>query len=142
MTAKIAATISYLLSNTSAEIISRSREYDPVLVRQTRDRWVYNVDDKIIRIKLVRIPVRRLTRQQLATLSKIKNRDILVSCSCGFWKWNGPDYNASNQGYSERSFSDLSEPIERDPQHKFLICKHVYAVLKQFKNDFKTISLD
>ena len=136
---KIAATITYLLSNTPAEIISRSKEYSPNLVRQNKDRWVYNVGDKTVRIKLVKVPVRQLTQQQLATLSKIKNRDILVSCDCGFWKWNGPDYNANNQGYGERVFSSLSEPNERDPQNEFLICKHVYAALKQFKNEFKTL---
>jgi hypothetical protein len=136
---KIAATISYLLSNSPIEIINRSKEYSPELVRQNKDRWVYNVGDKTVRIKLVKVPVRQLTERQLATLNKIKNRDILVSCNCGFWKWNGPDYNANSQGYGERVFSSLSEPTERDPQNKFLICKHVYAALKQFKNEFKTI---
>jgi hypothetical protein len=142
MSNKLAMTIIDLLSDTPSEIVTRSRDYDPVLVRHNKDRWVYDVGDKIVRIKLVRVPVRRLTREQLLTLSKIKNRDILVSCDCGFWKWNGPDFNAFQQGYSERSFSDLSEPIERDPQNKFLICKHAYAALKQFRNDFKIISLD
>jgi hypothetical protein len=130
MTARIAATVSYLLSNTPTEIVSRSREYDPVLVRQTRDRWVYNVGDKIVRIKLINASAR------------LNDSDILVSCTCKFWRWNGPDFNADQQEYSERSFSNLSEPVERDPHGKYLICKHVYAALKQFKNDLKTISLD
>jgi hypothetical protein len=142
MMQKLAITVLQLLSDTPAEIIKRSKDYDPVLVRHSKDRWVYDVGDKIVRIKLVKVPLQRVTREQLLALSKLKNRDILVSCNCGFWKWNGPDYHANNQGYSERSFSDLSEPTERDPQSKFLICKHVCAALKQFKNDFKTISLD
>ena len=133
---KVAATIDYLLKNTPTSIKSSAKSYEPELIRSTKNRWVYKVGDYAVIIKLVALP-KMLDEEDRKQLGKIKNRDVLVSCTCRFWKWNGPDFNAFNNGYSERVFSNLSEPVERDPQNKFLICKHVYSALKQFKNEFK-----
>jgi|GEM_PF-4628292 len=137
---KIATKINYLLRNTPQQIRSRAKKLSPELVRERNNRWVYKVGDYLIRIKIPKLKVKikkTLTDKQLDQQHKIKNRDILVSCTCDFWRWNGPDYNAMQDNYSERTFSDLSEPHERDPQRINLICKHVYSVLKQFKRDYK-----
>lgn len=131
---KKSATISYLLSNTPNEIVRRAIEYEPILVRHNVNHWVYNVNGKIVRIKINDIVSRQLTKKSI--LKKIKNKDVLASCSCRFWKWNGPDFNAYNQGYSERTFSNLSQPVERDPTGKYLICKHVYIALKDLIKNF------
>lgn len=55
--------------------------------------------------------------------------DVKVSCSCPFWKYRGPDFNAEKGDYLEgKPFSNLKFPSERDPSLHNLICKHVYAV--------------
>jgi hypothetical protein len=136
---KFAATIYYLLGNVPTEIKTRSKNYDPSFSGFSKNRWIYKVGDYIVRIKIPRIANKlkvTLTTRQLDKLRKIKQRDIKVSCTCKFWKNNGPDYNANQQGYSERSFSNLASPDVRDPDRQFLICKHVFAALSKFKKDF------
>jgi len=139
---KIAVTISYLLNNTPEATKQRAKGLVANFLRYRNNRWVYDVNGYIVRIKVPKISTttqQQLTNSQLDKLKKIKNRDLMVSCPCDFWKWNGPDYNADQNEYSERSFSNLSEPVERDPQHEELICKHVYAALKQFSEDYPRI---
>lgn len=136
---KIALTISDLLGSIPTQITRGAKNYSPQFLRYRANRWVYKVGDYLVRIKVPKIAVRlktQLTPRELNKLKRIKNRDIKVSCTCRFWKWNGPDYHAWNEGYSERVYSDLNEPVERDPMGQYAICKHVCAALKQFKRDF------
>lgn len=136
---KTATKINFLLRNTPSTIKSRSRSYDPKLAGFNRNRWIYNVGDYIVRITIPRISNQlrsTLTEKQLDKLREIKRRDIKVSCNCKFWKNNGPDYNANQNNYGERSYSSLEPPDVRDPDRKFLICKHVYAALVKFLQDF------
>lgn len=56
-------------------------------------------------------------------------REVEVSCNCLAWQFNGADWNALNKGYSERQYSNGEAPNVRDPRRKFLICKHVAAVV-------------
>jgi hypothetical protein len=135
---KIAVLIDFLISNTPIAIKSKAKSYQPKLVKASNGKFLYTVGDYIVRIKIPTINKKlltKLTEKQIVKLRNIKNRNILVSCTCNYWKWNGPDYNAISKGYSERSFSDLSEPEIRDPEHKNLICKHTYAALKSIKKD-------
>lgn len=125
---KVAVTALYLINSVPQSIKLKSRDYEPNLVRTRGNSWTYKVGDYVVRIK---VPV-------IISRKKLGKQDILVSCTCNFWKWNGPDYHASNQGYSERTFSDLSRPVERDPQNQYLICKHACAALRQFRHDFIT----
>jgi len=64
----------------------------------------------------------------------ILGREIEVSCNCNAWKYNGADYNALSQDYSERQYSNGQLPNIRDPHRKYLICKHVAACVPLFKN--------
>jgi len=135
---KIAVLVGFLISNTPIDIKNKAKNYQPKLVKSSNGRFLYTVGDYIVRIKIPLISKRllsKLTEQQIVKLNKIKNRKVLVSCTCNYWKWNGPDYNAVSNGYSERSFSDLSEPVVRDPQRVNLVCKHAYAALNSLKKD-------
>jgi len=64
----------------------------------------------------------------------VVNRQIEVSCPCKAWQYNGADYNALQNEYSERQFSDGSPPNVRDRRRKYLICKHVAACAPSFVN--------
>lgn len=138
---KVSITVDELL-NSSDNMRIKSKEYTPELLKVYRNRWVYRVGDYLTRIFILKIPFstkKSLSAKDLKKQMSIKNRNVFVSCTCNFWKWNGPDYNAYMNGYSERSFSDLTVPIEKDPDQQFLICKHVHAALKQFKKDNKYV---
>lgn len=65
---------------------------------------------------------------------EIVNRQIEVSCNCNAWKYNGADFNALQNEYSERQFSDGSKPNVRDRRRKYLICKHVASCTPTFVN--------
>jgi len=123
---KSAVSALYLLKNSPQVIKSNARSYTAQLIRSRGYSYVYRVGDYIVRIRAVGQMINK------------SNKDILLSCTCNFWKWNGPDFNAANQGYSERAFSNLSEPVVRDPHNQFLVCKHAYAALDQFRHDFPT----
>jgi hypothetical protein len=60
-------------------------------------------------------------------------REVEVSCNCNAWKYNGADFNALDKDYSERQYSDGTAPNTRDPQRRYLICKHVAASIPLFK---------
>ncbi len=138
---KSAVNINYLLGNTPLSIRQKSKDVAVEFIKQMKDRWIYKVGDYIVRIRIPKIPLKvkkTSTETSLSKMTKIKNRDLFVSCTCNFWKYNGPDYNAIEQGYSERSFSNLQSPDTRDPNKEFLICKHVYKVLRHFRQNFKT----
>lgn len=139
---KQSVTIDYLLQNIPLEIRQKSKPVVVNFVKQVRDRWIYKVNDYIVRIKIIKIPAatrKKLTKKTLSRMLRVKNRDVFVSCTCNFWKYNGPDYNANEQDYGERVFSDLSSPDEKDPQNKNLLCKHAYKALKEFKKKFKEV---
>lgn len=58
--------------------------------------------------------------------TKFRDREVAVSCSCPFWVYWGPDWNAAQGGFSESIRSNGAPPNIRDPQNVNLICKHVY----------------
>jgi hypothetical protein len=64
----------------------------------------------------------------------ILGREIMVSCTCRAWKFNGADYNSLRKDYNERQFSNGAPPNIRDPRKKYLICKHVAACVPIFKD--------
>jgi len=126
----------------SPNMKQKAQEYEPILIRQYRNRWVYRVGDYLVRIYIKKIPINvrnELSENKLKKQMNVNNRDVFVSCTCNFWKFNGPDYHAHDMGYSERIFSNLSSPDERDPNNEYPICKHVYAALDKFKQDFKSM---
>lgn len=65
---------------------------------------------------------------------KLATRDVVVSCSCPFWVYWGPDYNAAQGGFSESIRSNGAAPNIRDPSRKNLICKHVWIVGRSIRD--------
>jgi len=59
----------------------------------------------------------------------LSKRQIQVSCNCNAWKYNGADYNAVANEYSENQYSDGSAPNIMDKKRKHLICKHVASCI-------------
>jgi len=73
----------------------------------------------------------------------IRQMDIKVSCSCPFWKYWGPDYNAGALNFLQGDHrSDNSKPDVRDKDRKNKICKHVYSVGEIIEKFAKEHDLD
>ena len=52
----------------------------------------------------------RLLKKKGRKTKGFLGREIETSCNCSAWKFNGPDYNAKKEEYSERQYSDGSAP--------------------------------
>lgn len=65
-----------------------------------------------------------------ASLSDIDQ--VAMSCDCPFWKWNGPEFHAKENSFMlGQPFGTASPPNLRDPERKYWLCKHAYAVLRR-----------
>lgn len=61
---------------------------------------------------------------------------VAMNCDCNFWRWNGPEYHAVQQGFMLGDpRGTASPPNVRDPDRKYWLCKHAYAVLTRL-DDF------
>lgn len=62
-----------------------------------------------------------------------------VSCSCPFWRWQGPEHWARRFLYL---YSDpvgtASVPVIRDPMRRHGMCKHVYALFRTIINNYRS----
>jgi len=73
----------------------------------------------------------------------IRQLDVKISCSCPFWKYWGPDYNAGSLSYLQGEHrSDNSKPDVRDKGRRNKICKHVYSVGEIIEKFAKKYDLD
>ena len=64
------------------------------------------------------------------TEADLNRLQVQVSCTCKSWLWWGAQYNAYMGGYLYGPvFPKLSPPAKRDPEGRFLVCKHVLACL-------------
>jgi hypothetical protein len=126
---KIAMSTGELFQNTSKRSIKYKKGCVATIKRNTPDlgRWMFTVKCNEpwskgpydVRFKL-------LEGKGKKTVGFL-GREILISCPCRAWKYNGADFNAKNKGYSERQYSNGDAPNIRDPKRKYLICKHVAA---------------
>lgn len=65
----------------------------------------------------------------------VKNADILLSCSCPYWRWQGPEYHAKKGGYLYGpARGTASTPDIRDPERDNYLCKHAVKVLETMRN--------
>jgi hypothetical protein len=61
---------------------------------------------------------------------------VAMNCDCNFWRWNGPEFHAVQQGFMLGDpRGTASPPNVRDPDRKYWLCKHAYAVLTRL-DDF------
>jgi hypothetical protein len=63
-----------------------------------------------------------------------KKVDIKVSCSCPFWRWQGPEFHAKGKGYLlGKAVGTASKPDIKDPNREHGACKHILACLSVVK---------
>jgi len=61
----------------------------------------------------------------------VKKMPVKVSCTCEFFRWQGPEHWAKvNDFLYGKPRGTASFPIIRDPKSKHWVCKHVLAVLR------------
>lgn len=90
--------------------------------------WLFNVDSATEQGATYRVRLKAVRKGNLKTLAKA---DVLVSCNCKFWQWQGPEHWAKAGGYLYgKPMGTASKPSIKDPDKQHAACKHVVATLK------------
>jgi len=121
------ATLADIESGVDPAVVQRSRGYKPKLVRvDPRNRmWTFKVGKWDVKVKVV--STRRVT--------KATSADVHLTCSCPFWRWQGPEHWGQEEDYLYKSPRGTATfPGIRDPDHVKPVCKHAYAVFQVLKD--------
>jgi len=128
---KVSANWNQITSGLAPSVIEKAKGCTVRLIRSNpkQGRWTFEVrslgETYTVYLK-ASVPIG-------STASKMAKLDLKLGCSCGFWKWQGPDYHASVEGYLDRKpRSNKKEPTVKDPNGHNKICKHVYACSQFF----------
>lgn len=83
--------------------------------------------------------------QATGDATRMDRADVLVSCSCPFWRWGGCEHHAKRDHYmysESLPIGDLSKPLIRDPQNHNFVCKHIYAALQRARKIYVDMGPD
>ena len=59
--------------------------------------------------------------------------DLKICCSCSSWMYSGAEYHANEEGYLHgKPRGTASKPKKNDPEGSNRLCKHAYAVIRDF----------
>jgi hypothetical protein len=90
--------------------------------------------DKKTRIFTFAVSCGHGDRTVQASLSDVDK--VALSCDCPFWRYNGPEFHASQNAYMlGQPFGTAAPPDVRDPDRKYFMCKHALSVLRRL-DDF------
>lgn len=61
----------------------------------------------------------------------IESGELLISCSCPYWQYYGPEYYAKKDNYLKGDpRGTASKPDVNDPEGDNYLCKHAYKALE------------
>lgn len=111
-----------ILSGIESKIIESSKS-----VRAVADKFEEVLLNTPMKFKTGEYEV---TVEAMGTLS---SPDLFMTCTCNYWQYQGPEYHAKRGGYLYGSPRGTAEkPSVKDPNNSHKICKHAYAVLRDF----------
>ena len=117
-----AALIDNILNKMSDAVIDRSSS-----VRIVADNYLERLKEEPITVSV---------GDHEVTLEVKEGGDIYLSCTCPFWRYQGPEYHASKEGYLYGSLRGTGdEPKKKDPNGINKLCKHSYALLNSIFGD-------
>jgi hypothetical protein len=119
---KVAATMGDILANVDPLIAQRAKQRPPKLLRTDTKNWIWTFKSGSWKVR-----VQAFKKGNAKKLDKVNLR---LSCSCPFWRWQGPEHWGKGDDYLKgKPRGTAAFPAVRDPNHQHSICKHVYAVL-------------
>ena len=117
---KVSAEKAQILKNLNPKIIQRSKSINVVV-----ENFEKNVLNQPMKFKV--------KDYEITVLVKNKKPDLYVSCTCNAWVYQGSEYHAKKENYLYGDVKGTGQqPTERDPNNENKICKHIYAVLRDF----------
>jgi len=127
-------TIMDVLNFTTYKIKGRSVGYRPIYKRFD-PIWMthlYTIGDYDVILQV------NYDRENLKNLNPERD-PFRVSCSCPFWRWQGPEHWARKFLYIySNPVGTASVPVIKDPMRKHGICKHVYALFKDIVAEYRS----
>ena len=121
---RVAARMAEITRGLDPGIRSRAKGLTPTVRKSDDDKRVYHFH----------VPGsggKYLVKVQGVPGIPLAKADLKVSCTCGFWQWQGPEHHALVGGYLlGRPLGSASDPTVKDPSGSNRICKHVFSVLK------------
>ncbi len=128
---KSAALISEIFSNCSPDLIEKSRgvQYDRKSLRPNgMSVWTaQGSKNETYTIRVKPVPKNK-------SIKAIAKMPVQVSCTCPFFRWQGPEHWAKTHSYLYgKPEGSATKPSNKDPSGKHWACKHVLAVLDLVK---------
>jgi len=131
---RVAARIAEIWDATDQGIHQRSDGLQVKLKRTVPKHayWLFQVQGKTGSYLI------RLQAQRRGNTVDINKLNVRMSCSCDFWRWQGPEHWAKAGGYLYgKPRGTASKPDAKDPEGNHRVCKHVLAVLRRAKKNYK-----
>jgi hypothetical protein len=128
---RVAKRLAEMLEETSGAVIQRSTSIHPKGKRfdPKNSMFSFSVPGSGGKTYTVRIKVIRK-----GNATKLSKMHLLVSCSCEFWRWQGPEHHAMKENYLYgKPRGTASIPHIMDPKGKHRVCKHLAACLNSIK---------
>jgi hypothetical protein len=124
---KVAATISQLLSATAPDVVQRGGRIKPALKRAdpAKGMWTFTVSGSKGEAYTVRVKALPANK----TVKTVEKSQVQVSCSCDFFRWQGPEHWAKVEKYLYgKPVGTASKPVVKDPDSRHRVCKHLVGV--------------
>ena len=122
--------ISQILIRTTPKVKQRARGYTARITGHDKAKgmWFFRTGDYVQRMRAM---------PRAGKAQNVTKMDVLVSCSCPFWRWQGPEHWSKEHGYlynRNRTRGTAAFPEIRDPKFRHGVCKHVVAVFSLVKS--------
>jgi len=128
---KLAARISDIEARCEPGIFSRARGLKPKIRKVNARHGIWTYDVKGSKPKPYTVKVQMFRKGNIRNVQKL---DIHASCSCPYWRWQGPEHHAKVHGYLYgQPRGTASVPVIMDPSNIHGACKHVLAVFSHIK---------
>tara|TARA_B000000557_G_scaffold210190_1_gene176077 strand:+ start:64 stop:438 length:375 start_codon:yes stop_codon:yes gene_type:complete len=119
---KTSADLDTILDNLDTKVINNSASITAV---------VNGFEDKVFKQ-----PIEFKVKNYIVTVDakgSSSSPDLHLSCTCNYWKYQGSEYHAVQNDYLYGNIRGTAEmPSTKDPNNSHKVCKHVYAVLRDF----------
>ena len=130
---KVAARIGEIMGKCGPEIQKRSKgiQYRRTRILPEKGMMTFDVRGSSGEVYKVRIKGVRKDRR----IKALDKMPVKVSCSCKYFRWQGPEHWAKSNGYLYgRPVGTASKPNVKDPKGQHWLCKHLYAILNEKRN--------
>jgi len=128
---KRAVRISEIQAKVDGSVLNRAKSIRPKLSRADSKNSIYFFEVPSSEGAPYRVKLQALRKGNVVDLQKM---DVLVTCSCDFFRWQGPEHWAKTNGFLYgKPRGTASAPVIKDPASKHWACKHVISVFNFVK---------